>query len=328
MVARSRSSRIVSIIVLSLTITLGIIDILTFNRHLGSSQIVLIFLISITIALSVFMFIKRNENLVTNISVFGLMCSLFVLQEGLYSFDHDDIIDMSYALLECSIGVLGIYLNLLLYIGNRYNQMRLYALTSFTILILILPILYDVAFDYTYLWDSMVKHLPNTIDIIILSLYMIILSHPDVRYHSSKIRLGYNVNVLDDTLFVDKDAYMDRKEFLSLIDGTIGWESSDHPEISGVKTAMFNTNGHKAKLVMRRHDDGTIYGTFIANDDGTHIQELTFPVRQLTYNGDSTDCDMFTIYGDTGYFIRMMVKDEKPVPKNRLTRFYRWMTGY
>ena len=168
MVARSRSSRIASIIVLSLTITLGIIDILTFNRHLGSSQIVLIFLISIMIALSAFMFIKRNENLIMNISVFGLMCSLFVLQEGWYSFDHDDIISMSYALLECSIGVLGIYLNLLLYIGNRYNQMRLYALTSFTILILILPILYDVAFDYTYLWDSMVKHLPNTIDIIIL----------------------------------------------------------------------------------------------------------------------------------------------------------------
>ena len=57
MVARSRSSRIASIIVLSLTITLGIIDILTFNRHLGSSQIVLIFLISIMIALSAFMFI-------------------------------------------------------------------------------------------------------------------------------------------------------------------------------------------------------------------------------------------------------------------------------
>ena len=37
MVARSRSSRIASIIVLSLTITLGTIDILTFNRHLGSS---------------------------------------------------------------------------------------------------------------------------------------------------------------------------------------------------------------------------------------------------------------------------------------------------
>ena len=100
MVARSRSSRIASIIVLSLTITLGIIDILTFNRHLGSSQIVLIFLISIMIALSAFMFIKRNENLIMNISVFGLMCSLFVLQEGLYSFDHDDIISMSYAILE------------------------------------------------------------------------------------------------------------------------------------------------------------------------------------------------------------------------------------
>ena len=328
MVAKSRSGKLASIIVLLLTIVLGTLDISTFTRHIGTSQIVLIACIVITIILAVLMLIKRNENLAMNLAVFGLMCSLFIMQEGLYAFENDDLLRLSFAVVECFIGGLGIYLNLLLYIGNRYNQTRLSILAGVAIVVLAIPIMYEVAFEYVYLWDALIGNPPNTIDIMILILYIALLMHPDVLYHTVKMRINFNANAMNDSLFVEGDACMYRDQFLLFIDDSVGWEVSEQPGVSEIKRVTFFAYGHGAELIMKRCDDGEVYLTLISDSKGTHMHELSFPMRQLTYEGDGTDCDMFTVYGDPGYFIKMVVKDERMVSDNRFVRFYHWMTGY
>ncbi len=327
MVAKSKSGRIASIAVLLLTIILGTTDILTFNREIGHSQMVLIGAIIATMLLAVFMLIRKSENLSMNISVFGLLCSLFIIQEGMYSISSTEELTVYYAIVEFGAGALGIYLNLLLYIGERYNQHRLVILSAFIMATLVIPILYDVGVNYIYLSEALVKHIPNVIDIFILLIYIGLLMHPDVKYHSVKARLDYNARRMEDTLFIGDDAYMHRDQFLKLIDDTTGWGPTEQPGVKEVKEVCFIAHEHGARILLKRCDDA-VYASLLREDSGTLMNGISFPMRQITYAGDTLTCDRFTIYGDEGYFITMMIEEEKPIPEKRLVRIYRWMTGY
>ncbi len=327
MVAKSKSGKIASVAVLLLTVILGTIDILTFTRRVEHPQMILIGTMIITIVLAIFMLFRKSENLSMNISVFGLMCNLFIIQEGMYSVGSTNQITVGYGLIQLAVGALGIYLSLLLYVGDRYNQSRLVLQSAAVIAILAAPILYDTGVGYIYLSDAILKRIPNLIDILIFAVFIGLLMHPDVKYHSVKARLDYNARMMENTMFVGNDAYMHRDQFLRLIDDTVGWEATERPGAKETKEVPFIAHGRGARILLKRCDD-TVYGSLLMDDEGSLMNGISFTMRQITYAGDTATCDRFTIYGDTGYFITMMIEEEKPIPEKRLTRIYRWMTGY
>ncbi len=323
---KSASNTVLSVVIKAAVIVFVAIDFIAMRRSIESTQAVVMIFLSVTVLMSLMMFVKKNENTMMNISVFGIMCGLFVLQKSFDGYDASDYTVVVLSALESAFGVIMIYLNILLYGGSRYNQMRLFVISGITIfLLLFVPLIY-IGFKDAYLGEAIMKYPADFALIAVLIFYMAVLSRPQVKYYSLNKQMAYNIKTLNSTLFLDSDAYMLRSEFVRFLNTE--WNASDDVGVVGTKSADFVSDGSTAKVVLKKCDDGNVYGSIFTESNGTSIQTPMLPVKQIVYEGDENTCDRFTLYGEDGFFVVLKIKDDVILQESRLLRIYYWITGY
>ena len=322
---KSISNTVLSVITKVAVILFVLVDFIVLRRSIDKAQAVVLVLLFITAGISVLMFIRKNENTMMNAALYGVMCGLFILQRSFDGFETDNAILVMKATIECTLGVLMICLNILLCGGNRYNQMRLFILSAFSIVFVLLSSIYMMIMDDAYLWDAIKKYAADFGIAVVIVFYIVILSRPEIRYYSLKKQMAYNVKTLNGTLFVNRDAYMLRSEFVRFVNAE--WTPSDDEGIVETKSGSFVSDGMTAKLTIKRCTDGKTYGSLHLDDNGTSVQGIRFSVTQLVH-GDIETCEDFTVYGEDGFFIVMKIREDPNMPKGRLKRFYYWAVGY
>ncbi len=322
---KSISNTVLSIITKVAIILFVLMDFIVLRRSIDIAQAVVLVLLFITAGISLLMFIRKNENTLMNAALYGVMCGFFILQRSFDGFETDDAILVMKATVECALGVMMICLNIFLCGGNRYNQMRLFILSAFSIVFVLLSSISTMIMEDAYLWDVMGRYAADFGIVAVIVFYVVILTRPEIRYYSLNKQMAYNVRTLNGTLFVNRDAYMLRSEFVKFVNSE--WTSSDEEGVIETKSGIFFSDGMDAKITVKRCNDGKTYGSLHLDGNGTSVQGIRFPVTQLVY-GDIDTCGDFTVYGEDGFFILMKIRDDYNMPKGRLKKFYYWAVGH
>lgn len=204
-----------------------------------------------------------------------------------------------------------IFFSVKLMIGQRVNSLRLRVIYGVYLIRFLVMFIEDWHNGATFI-GGLANNATYFGPMLMIFITLIALSTGDSGYKSSFKVLRENVTTLEISDATFSDTYMIRADLIKLLTmGGEGWEESEHSDIDKQLEITIYNYLRRSNLTFRKWGDGVITGTFYPKDMKARLlKNINFPVRHIAcLGGDRNTCTSVRIYGNTGFFIEILIRD-------------------
>lgn len=220
-------------------------------------------------------------------------------------------VQVAIQIVKIVIGLYCILLSFPVFCGSRYDVKRGLTVSIICLILMGLPIVLEVGIYRYNFFELVFVSLPDLLIFIPFVLYIFIAGNANVGYKTRKYRFRQNVNSLSNVIMTDPNTYVMRKDLMKVRD-VDEWEPFTNGYVVSRVTVPLYTSRTKNYLEGQKWKDGTIRVTISQGDTGTLMVSARIEMSDIIPdNGDFRTCKYMTMYTKSGFFARIMIKDDE-----------------